>query len=82
MKNPTVIHSLARTNEKSCKVTFQRKNGSIATFSSVINDMTGDRMTYFNNDAPTINNTKADIKKMIQQIRMDCTIIEHIGDWQ
>jgi hypothetical protein len=82
MKDPTCIHPLAQRNRISGEIYFE-KNGIEHKFASVINSMSGSRLTYFDHGAPTINDTKSWIQSVFKAIRKDkdATIITDIGDY-
>lgn len=46
-------------------------------FHSEVNSLTGDRLTAFDNEAPTINNSINDIKKIISNIEKRATIVNY-----
>ncbi len=82
MKNPSVIHSLARPNQFSGKIRFIHSDGKEHSFASVINDMSGSRLSYFDSSAPTIDDTKRWILSVVRDIKKKATVLEVIGDFQ
>jgi hypothetical protein len=62
------IHPLARQNHPSVKITFEHTDGKIHTFCSCLNDLTGDRCTWFDKEPPTLTTTIKEVKSMIKKI--------------
>lgn len=82
MRNPTVIHPLARLNAKSGMIKFVHTDAKIHSFRSVVNDLTGDRLSYFDNNAPSINDELKRIKSIFKNIReKSLDIVECVGDF-
>ena len=83
MKDPTVIHKLARPNCKSGKIRFIHfRDNKEHYFYSVVNDMTGDRLSAFDGDAPTIDDSLTWVRSVFRDIRRKSTkVIEDIGDF-
>jgi hypothetical protein len=83
MKDNTAIHSLARAGVKSGKIRFIHfRDGKEHTFYSCVNDLTGDRMSAFDNDPPAINDPLPWIQGVFKDIRKKATkVIDCIGDF-
>lgn len=81
MKDPTVIHSLARPNKPSGKIRFIHSDGKEHSFYSVINDMSGSRLSAFDSDAPSIDDTLAWVKSVFRDIRKKAQVLEVVGDF-
>ena len=82
MKDNTSIHRLARPGAKSGKITFIHKDDKQHTYYSCVNDLTGDRLSAFDNDAPTINNSLREVRSVFNDIRKKSKgVIEVIGDF-
>lgn len=83
MKDPTVIHRLARPNAKSGKIRFIHfRDGKEHTFASVVNDMTGSRLSYFDGDAPSVDDPLTWVRSVFRDIRKKATkVLEVIGDF-
>lgn len=82
MKDPTVIHSLAARNKKSGKITFIRKaDGQTHYFYSVINSLTGTRLSGFDSDAPYLDSELAWVQSVFKNIKAKEQVIECIGDF-
>lgn len=81
MKDNTAIHKLARPNQKSGKIRFIHKDGKEHCFYTCINDMSGNRMSAFDRDPPSINDEIAWIKSVFRDIRKKAKVIEVIGDF-
>jgi hypothetical protein len=43
--------------------------------------MTGDRMSGFDNEAPTVNDTMRWVKSVFRDIRIKAKVLEEIGDY-
>lgn len=50
------------------------------TFHSEVNSLTGSRLTAFDNDAPSINESVAWVKSVIKDIRNKRTVLEFQGN--
>lgn len=81
MKDPTCIHPLALRNRTSGKIRFIHGDGKEHYFYSVVNRMTGDRMSGFDNEAPTVNDTMRWVKSVFRDIRIKAKVLEEIGDY-
>ncbi len=82
MKDPTIIHPLAEKGEKSGKIRFIHfKDNKEHYFSSVVNSMTGDRMSYFDSDAPSVNDGIGWVKSVFKDIKKKSKVLEVIGDF-
>jgi hypothetical protein len=81
MKDPTVIHKLARPGEKSGKIRFIHKDGKEHYFYCVVNDLSGSRLSAFDNDPPDIDQPLAYIRSVFRDIRQKATVLEVIGDF-
>ena len=73
------IHPLA--SGKTGRITFRHSDGKTHTFTSTENSFTGDRLSYFDNDAPSINDTLEWVKSVFNDIRRKAKVIESIGDF-
>lgn len=84
MKDNTFVHKLARPGVESGKVTFIHfRDGTIHTFYTCVNDMSGSRMSWFDNDPPDIDESMAYIRSVFCGIFKKATkIIEVVGDFQ
>ena len=83
MKDNTVIHPLARPGEKSGRIRFIHfEDGLEHTFESAVNDMTGDRMSSFDGNAPRVGDSLSYVKDVFKNIRKKSTkVIDCIGDF-
>jgi len=77
------IHSLARPGEKSGKITFIHfRDKKEHSFSTCVNDLTGSRLSWFDNDPPTIDDPMPWIKSVFKDIRAKADkVIAEIGDF-
>jgi hypothetical protein len=82
MKDPTKIHPLAEKGAKSGQIRFiHPSDGKEHTFNSVINKLTGSRMTYFDKEAPTVDDPMSWVNTMFRNIRKKAKVLEVIGDF-
>ena len=82
MKDPTCIHPLAERGELSGKIRFVHKDGKEHSFTSVVNRLTGSRLSYFDGNAPSINDPLQWVKSVFWGIRKKATsVTEVIGDF-
>lgn len=84
MKDNTAIHKLARPGVKSGKVTFVHfQDGTTHTFYTCVNDLSGSRMSWFDNDPPDVDESMEYIRSVFRGIFKKATkIIEVVGDFQ
>jgi hypothetical protein len=82
MRDPTVIHPLARRGEKSGKIVFiDQADGKDHSFTSVINDMTGSRLSYFDNNPPSIDDSLTWVRSVFADIRKKARVKLDVGDF-
>ena len=82
MKDNTAIHPLAQDHRKSGKITFHADDGSEHTFCSCVNRLTGDRMNWFDNEAPYIGGTIKELHASFEEIRqVSPKVVSCIGDF-
>jgi len=81
MKDNTAIHSLAAPREKSGKIKFVHSDGSIRAFSTCVNSLSGSRLSYFDNDPPSIDDPMPWIKSVFRDIRKKAKVLDVIGDF-
>ena len=60
-------------------IKFIHKDGIEHKFYSAVNRLTGDRLSAFDSDAPTYDNTGAWAKSVFQDIHKKATVIEAAG---
>lgn len=83
MRDNKAIHILARPNTPAILVRFIHfADGKEHKYMSAINDLTGDRLTAFDNDPPTIGHTFNEVLKVVRNIQKKSKILEIIGDQQ
>ncbi len=80
MKDNTPIHFLAEPNQLSGKIRFIAFDGKEHWFATVINKLTGERQSGFD-EFDTLGHTKAEIKKIFATIRSKSKVLEVIGDF-
>ena len=83
MKDNTTIHTLAKPRVKSGQIKFIcYRDGKEKTFSTCINSLSGDRMSWFNDDPPSVDNGARWAKSVFSDIRVKATkVIDVIGDF-
>jgi hypothetical protein len=83
MKDNKAIHPLAAPNEKSGKIRFiHYEDGKEHYFASAINRLNGCRMSYFDNHAPSVDDSLKWVRSVFRDIRKKATkVIEVIGDF-
>ena len=83
MIDNTLISRLARPNTTAGKIRFIHfRDGKEHTFYSCINDLSGSRLSAFDNDAPSINDSISWIKSVFKGIREKATkVLEVVGDF-
>jgi len=81
MQVNTSIHPLASPNKKSGKIRFIHSDGKEHSFYSCVNSLSGQRLSAFDNEAPTIEADKSSIRSIFNKIRMKCKVLEVIGDF-
>ncbi len=83
MKNATSIHRLARPGVPSGKIKFIHfEDGKEHTFYSCVNDMTGSRLSAFDNDPPRINDSLKWVRSVFRDIRKKATAVISVeGDF-
>jgi hypothetical protein len=77
------IHSLADPEKKAGFIRFVHfGDGSERTFTTVVNSLSGDRLSWFDGNAPYVTKTDAWPKSVFRDIRAKATrVIECIGDF-
>lgn len=82
MKNNKAIHSLAQPNAKSGKITFVHSDGQEHSFSTCINRLSGSRLSWFDSDAPSVDDSMNWIKSVFRDIRAKSQkVVATIGDF-
>jgi len=81
MLDNTTIHPLASSSKKSGKIRFIHSDGNEHYFYTCVNDLSGDRLSAFDNDPPRINSDMSWIKSIFSNIRKNNTVLEIIGDF-
>lgn len=81
MKGPSVISSLAEKGKKSGRIRFIHKDGKEHYFYSVVNILTGSRVSAFDNNPPSIDDSIAWVKSVFKDIRKKAKVVEVIGDF-
>lgn len=82
MKDNSNINSLARPGVKSGKIRFvDPKDGKEHYFYTCINDLSGSRLSGFDNKAPSIDDSLSWIRSVFKDIRAKSEVLEVIGDF-
>ena len=75
------IHSLAAP-EWGGKIRFIHSgDGKEHSFTSVVNNMSNDRLSYFDSEAPSVNDSKTWVKSVVRDIKNKAEVLEIIGDF-
>jgi len=75
------IHSLARPGTPAGEIRFIHKDGKEHVFYSVVNDLSGSRLSAFDNDAPSVDDSIAWVKSVFRDIRKKAKVVKVIGDF-
>jgi len=77
------ISSLADPKEKAGTIRFVHfRDGTERTFTSVVNRLSGDRLSWFDDQAPSVGNDVRQVEMMFDSIRRKATrVIECVGDF-
>ena len=83
MKDNTSIHPLARSGVKSGQIKYVHfGDGLEHTFQTCVNDMTGDRLSWFDSRAPSVNDSLTWVRSVFKDIRKRSTkVLEVVGDF-
>ena len=82
MKDPSCIDSLAQKNSLSGKIRFIHfRDGKEHYFYSVINSLSGSRLSAFDDNAPTIDDSLKWVRSVFRDIKQKAEVIEVIGDF-
>lgn len=83
MKDNRAIHSLARPGAKSGKIRFIHfRDGKEHCFCSCVNDLSGSRLSWFDSDAPSVDDPLTWVRSVFKDIRKKSTkVLEVIGDF-
>lgn len=82
MKDATEIHPLALNGKPSGKIVFIHSDDQRHEYYSVINSLTGDRLSAFDNNAPTVNQSVKLVQTIFNNIRRKAKmVISVIGDF-
>lgn len=82
MKDPSVISPLALKGQFSGKIRFIHSDGKEHSFASVVNKLSGSRLSYFDSDPPSIDDSKLWILSVVRDIKKKAKVLEVIGDFQ
>jgi hypothetical protein len=81
MKDNSEIDLLARPNTKAGKIVFIHSDGKKHFFYSCINDLSGDRLSAFDREAPDVAQDDKWAKSVFKDIKAKCKVISCIGDY-
>jgi hypothetical protein len=74
------MHTLHDTSKKGGSIRFVRPNGSIHEFSSWVNSLTGDRLSAFDNNPPTVNDSLSWVKSVFRDIQSKNQVVAKTGN--
>ena len=72
--------SLTDTSKPWGKIRFIHKDGTEHTFWSEVNDLTGDRLSAFDGEPPSINDSLKWVKSVFRDIKAKAEVLEMGGD--
>jgi hypothetical protein len=75
------ISSLADPQELMGQIRFIHKDGKEHLFYSVVNIMSGTRLSGFDDDPPSMDDSLAWVRSVFHDIRTKATVIEVLGDF-
>lgn len=75
------IHPLCDESEKGGKIFFIDDNGVEHSFSSCINSLSGDRLSWFDSDAPTVYGAFSWVKSIVKNIKNKFKVVKTLGDF-
>jgi hypothetical protein len=75
------INPCADSEEKFGKIRFIHKDGKEHCFYSAVNEMSGSRLSAFDSDAPTIDDSLGWVRSVFKDIRAKAQVLEAIGDF-
>lgn len=75
------IHPLADPGKKAGTIRFIHKDGTERTFATVVNRLTGSRMSWFDDCAPYATESEAWPKSVFRDIRRKAKVLECVGDF-
>jgi hypothetical protein len=81
MKDPSEISSLAEPGQRSGKIWFIHSDGKEHSFYTCINSLTGSRLSAFDSEHPSIDDSVKWIRSVFRDIRKKATVIRFIGDF-
>ena len=73
-------HTLHDTSKKGGAIRFIHSDGETHEFSSWVNRLTGDRLSAFDGNPPTVNDSLSWVRSVFRDIRGKCKVIEQAGD--
>lgn len=74
------VHPLADLDFPAGKITFLHK-GKVESYYSAVNSLSGDRLSGFSNNPPSINNSLGEVRKVFKAIRKKSQVLSCIGDF-
>ena len=77
---PLKTHPLHDSSATGGAIRFVHRDGSVREFYSWVNRMTGDRMSGFDNDPPSVNDPLKWARSVARDIRARAEVLEEIGN--
>jgi len=74
------LHPLASLEDAAGKITFLHE-GEVRSLTTVVSSLTGDRMTWWDNQSPYIDHTVGEVRKLFKRIRSKAEVIAEVGDF-
>lgn len=82
MKDNLFVHQLASPGVLSGVIHFIHfRDGKEHTFRTCVNDISGSRLSWFDSNPPTIDDSVAWIKSVFRDIRSKATVVSCEGDF-
>lgn len=75
----TDIHPLA--SGKTGRIRFIHSDGKEHSFTSTVNELSGDRMSWFDDEPPSVGDTVSWVRSVFRDIRKKAEVIEVAGDF-
>lgn len=74
------LHPLFDYTKPHVLLRFVQADGTVASFSSGINSLTGDRMSWFNDAPPSIGDSLKWVNSVVRDILAKCTVTHREGN--
>ena len=75
------IHPLADETKPCGSIKFIHTDNKEHIFAFATNTLSGSRLSWFDNSAPSVDDTTKWVKSVFKDIKAECKVIECIGDY-